>query len=130
MSWLLYNYFLPTLSPSSSSSQVAASAASGVRPLPPVLKVYKNTMKTITRDVSLAKEHKPRLVALMRDLERWIAENKVAANAVNIVSGDADSDIDWTTDASVSGDAKEIWALEQFVNVLAERGMLVPVSKK
>jgi ribosomal biogenesis protein LAS1 len=65
----------------------------------------------------------------MKDVERWIAEAKVAAN---IAAGN----LGWehSTSGSVldSGelDAKERWALEQLCDALLEKGALVPLSKK
>ncbi|KDR85290.1 hypothetical protein GALMADRAFT_234064 [Galerina marginata CBS 339.88] len=121
LSWLLYNYFLPTINPISGTQQVT----NPFRPLKPILKLYKNTMKAITRDASLVPQYKPKLVNILRDLERWIAETKVASN---ILVGE----IDWTPPRSFEADAdtKEIWALERFCDGLAETGMLVPLSKK
>ncbi|KAJ3513123.1 hypothetical protein NLJ89_g3127 [Agrocybe chaxingu] len=122
MSWLLHNYYLPTLNPVSTRPTTSAPP---LRPLTPMLKFYKNTMKTITRDVSLVSQSKPKIVSILRDLERWIAECRVATNvAVGEVSWYAGQ-----TDRT-DIDAKETWALERFCDGLAEKGMLVPLSKK
>ncbi|KAF8203715.1 Las1-like-domain-containing protein [Pholiota molesta] len=77
MAWLLHNYFLPILNPVSAQQIITAP----IRPLAPILKVYKNTMKIMTRDVSLVNQYKPRILNILRDIERWISEAKVAANA-------------------------------------------------
>ncbi|PPQ64754.1 hypothetical protein CVT26_002698 [Gymnopilus dilepis] len=114
LSWLLQNYFLPILNPVSNSLQ----SLPALRPLMPLLKLYKSTMKTVTKDLSLHSRYRPKIVAILRDIERWISEAKVSAN---IVAGDPDgSDVDF----------KEIWALERFCEGLIEKGMLVPLSKK
>jgi len=117
MAWLLHNYYLPTLNPAGNVQD--QDAAEPIRPLLPMLKFYKGTMKTITRDVSLMSQFKSRLVNVLRDLERWIAECKVAANV-------AAGEISWSTES----DAKDVWALESFCDGLAIKGMLVPLSKK
>lgn len=124
MAWLLHNYFLPTINPITNSQQ----ASNSVRPLLPMLKFYKNTMKVVTRDASLVSQYKPKLVNIMREIERWIAETKVAAN---ISSGE----IGWIGHRSIDTssldiDVKETWALDKFCDELGERGMLVPLSKK
>ncbi|KAG2023139.1 LAS1 [Coprinopsis cinerea AmutBmut pab1-1] len=124
LSWLLHNYFLPTLNPLSSTSPVSTS----LRPLKPILKQYKEYMKTVTRDASLAAQYKPRITSLMKDVERWIAEAEVAAN----ISMDA---VGWGSShfsdaAPQEQDIKERWALERFCDDLLEKGGLVPLSKK
>jgi len=125
MSWLLHNYFLPILNPN--DAQVNPSPTP-LRPLAPILKKYKSVMKTITRDASLVTSYKPLLTALFRDVERWISEGKVAANM-------AIGEVGWASSSNVEGDVadadpKEIWALETFVDLLAEKGTMVPLSKK
>ncbi|KAF8912949.1 Las1-like-domain-containing protein [Gymnopilus junonius] len=114
LTWLLQNYFLPILNPVAETEQIFHP----LRPLQPLLKLYKATMKTITRDLSLVPRYRPKLIAILRDLERWIADAKLAAN---------------TSAGETSGtdvDLKETWALERFCESLAEKGILVPLSKK
>jgi ribosomal biogenesis protein LAS1 len=123
MAWLLHNYFLPILNPVSAQQIVTAP----IRPLAPILKVYKNTMKIMTRDVSLVNQYKPRILNILRDIERWISEAKVAANAN---AGDFGNAPTQSFDGILDGDVKEIWALERFSDSLVEKGMLVPLSKK
>ncbi|KAF9475637.1 Las1-domain-containing protein [Pholiota conissans] len=122
MAWLLHNYYLPTLNP-----VIAHQALTPLRPLAPMLKLYKSTMKIVTRDVSLVAQYKPRIINILRDIERWISEAKVAA-----ISSTADLEYAPTQsfDDNVDGDVKEIWALERFSDCLMEKGMLVPLSKK
>lgn len=125
LSWLLHNYFLPTINPQSESSSIAPS----LRPLKPVLKQYKECMKIVSRDASLASRHKQELTALMKDIERWLAEAGVAANV-------SFGEVGWDNSASpASGalteqDLKERWALDQLCDELLEKGALVPLSKK
>jgi len=120
MAWLLHNYYLPILNPPPIAQDLAQ-----LRPLLPILKLYKETMKMITRDVSLVPKYRSMLVTVLRDLERWIAESKVAANV-------AIGEVGWTSENSMGGyaDTKELWALEAFCDGLVEKGMLVPLSKK
>jgi len=119
MVWLLHNYYLPTLNP----AQELAPAAPP-RPLLPILKSYKDIMKTITRDVALLPRYKPKLITVLRDLERWIAECKVAAN---VAAGEVGFGSEYIIG---NADFKEIWALESFCDGLAANGMLVPLAKK
>ncbi|KAF8167817.1 Las1-like-domain-containing protein [Crassisporium funariophilum] len=120
--WLLHNYFLPTLNPPPIQQENLAA----LRPLAPTLTAYKNTMKTITRDVSLVSRYKPQFIFLLRDLERWIAESKITANVAIGEVGWADNKLLAITDS----DLKETWALGKFCEGLAEKGMLVPLGKK
>ena len=112
MTWLLHNYFLPIISPPINNPEVS------LRPLTPYLIEYKNAMKIMIRDVSLASQQKHKVIALIRDIERWIAESKVAANV---------AEESWT---QFQSDPKDIWAMEKFCDQLSEKGRLVPLSKK
>jgi ribosomal biogenesis protein LAS1 len=122
MAWLLHNYFLPIISPPIDNPEEVS-----LRPLTPYLIEYKNAMKIMIRDVSLASQQKHKVIALIRDMERWIAESRVAVNFF--------VEEPWTH-SQLSGfpittsDPKEIWALEKFCNKLSEKGRLVPLSKK
>src|SRR6266508_2503030 len=113
MAWLLHNYYLPTLNPPPVTQELDVAQ---LRPLLPILKLYKETMKIITRDVSVFPKHRSRLITLLRDLERWIAESKVAANV-------AIGEVGWTSENSTGGevDTKELWALEAFCDGLVEK---------
>ena len=73
MSWLFQNYFLPTLNP-----LTALRSQPTLRPLAPVLKQYKSLVKLTTRDASLRTQYEPAIDRVVRDLERWVAETKVA----------------------------------------------------
>ena len=115
MAWLLQNYWIPTLNPSTALVQ-----AKPLRPLLPILKQYKTLMKTITRDASLKNHYMPSIQALYRDVGRWISEARVGTNLAAGESG-------WE---SGMDDVKEKWALERLCNALLEKGVLVPLSKK
>ncbi|KAJ7042614.1 Las1-domain-containing protein [Mycena alexandri] len=118
MTWLLHNYFLPTINPSTVTSPQSAP----LRPLAPVLKQYKALRKIITRDASLRTQYHQEIKSVFKDIERWIAEAVVSANV-------AVGELGWD---SGKGDQspKERWALERLCEVLMEKGALVPLSKK
>ena len=84
-------------------------------------------MKVIIRDVSLASQQKHKVIALIRDIERWIAESRVAANSV---VEDSWTHIQFSGSPMNASDSKEIWALEKVCDKLSEEGRLVPLSKK
>ncbi|KAI0828277.1 Las1-like-domain-containing protein [Trametes gibbosa] len=70
MTWLLHNYFLPTLNPSTS----APAPTQPLRSLAPLLKHYKTLLKP--RHITKA----------TRDVERWVAEAKVVSRCGKRVS--------------------------------------------
>ncbi|KAI0358997.1 Las1-domain-containing protein [Trametes cingulata] len=121
MTWLLHNYFLPTLNPSAPSS----APAQPLRPLSPLLKQYKTLMKATTRDATLRVQYRAEITKLTREIERWIAEAKVA-------SASAMGGVGWedTPEDGDEEDVREKWALDQFAEALVQKGMLVPLSKK
>lgn len=125
MSWLLHNYFLPTLNPSS----IIEPQKTPLRPIMPILKQYKSLLKITTRDVSLKSQYKIAISAVTKDIEKWIAEAKVA---VNVAAGE----IGWESGApenfldSGEIDVKDRWALEKLCDALLQKGALVPLSKK
>ena len=122
MTWLLHNYFLPIVTLHINNPEQVVQ----LRPLTPCLIEYKKAMKIMIRDVSLGSRQKHKVIALIRDLLRWIAESRVAANFV--------VEEPWTHIQSGSpitaADPKETWALENFCDKLSEKGWLVPLSKK
>ncbi|KAF8078240.1 Las1-like-domain-containing protein [Lyophyllum atratum] len=124
MVWLLHNYFLPTINPSTApESQVA------LRTLEPTLKQYKSLLKITTRDASLRTQYKPAVLSVMKDVERWIAEARVAANMVTRELGWEATTSETLLDSEET-DPKERWALEKLCEALLEKGALVPLSKK
>ncbi|KAG7099565.1 hypothetical protein E1B28_001397 [Marasmius oreades] len=124
MSWLLQNYWLPSINPSTTSKPVAP-----FRPLSPILKQYKDLLKVVTRDASLKSRYKQPIGQITKEIEKWIAEAKVAANV-------AAGELGWSTghrtgfSDTEERDGKEVWALEMFSDALLEKGGLVPLSKK
>jgi ribosomal biogenesis protein LAS1 len=121
MTWLFHNYFLPTLNPSAAPQGQKMT----LRPLTPILKRYKSLLKLTTRDASLRAQYHPEINALLRDVERWVAEARVAASVEgfgDVLAEDEDQDQDQ--------DVKELWALEKLCDAFMEPGILVPLSKK
>ncbi|PCH33291.1 Las1-domain-containing protein [Wolfiporia cocos MD-104 SS10] len=113
MAWLLHNYFLPTLNP----TEPRPSQPVPLRPLAPLLKQYKALSKATVRDASLASRYNLDVTRILRDVERWVAEAKVAARGVR-----------WDDGEEV--DSRERWALDRLCDALLEKGALVPLAKK
>jgi ribosomal biogenesis protein LAS1 len=125
LSWLLHNYFLPTLNPST----VSQAQATQLRPLTPILKQYKNIVKITTRDASVVGQYKAAISSVQKDIERWVSEAKVAAN---VAVGELEWDSGQVNEimGGLDEDPKERWALERLCDGLLEKGALVPLSKK
>lgn len=119
MTWLLHNYFLPTINPST----VVPPQSAPLRSLAPMLKQYKSLRKIIIRDASLRSQYQQEIKGVLRDVERWIAEATVSANV-------AVGELGWGTSGKGDQSAKERWALERLCDTLLEKGALVPLSKK
>jgi ribosomal biogenesis protein LAS1 len=122
MSWLLLNYFIPALNPSTPPKTHAPL----LRPLLPILTQYKTMLKMTTRDASLRSQYKLEITQILREVERWVAEVKVAADI-------SAATLEWDA-AEVEGtegeDSRELWALEKLCDALLDKGGLVPLSKK
>ncbi|KIP08546.1 hypothetical protein PHLGIDRAFT_69150 [Phlebiopsis gigantea 11061_1 CR5-6] len=122
MVWLLNNYFIPALNPSAPLK----TRAPPLRPLSPLLSQYKGILKITTRDASLRSQYKAETSQVLRDIERWVAEAKVAADI-------SAATLEWDS-SGVDGpeleDTRARWALDRLCDVLLEKGGLVPLSKK
>ncbi|KDQ20449.1 hypothetical protein BOTBODRAFT_100449 [Botryobasidium botryosum FD-172 SS1] len=116
MRWLLHNYFLPTLNPPNPTA--ATAIPTSLRPFAPILKEYKALLKLITRDASLRTRRQNDLNKLLRQVERWVGEAKVAA-----------WDGSWGGHADLQDEEKERFAVDRFCERLLDKGGLVPVSK-
>lgn len=75
-------------------------------------------MKLTTRDASLRTRHQSDLNKLLRDIERWVGEAKVAAWGGG-----------WGGHADIDEDGKERMAVDRLCEALLDKGGLVPVSK-
>ena len=63
---------------------------------------------------------------MLREVERWVAEARVAADVSSVT-------LEWDTTEIEGGerdDSRERWALEKLCDALLEKGGLVPLSKK
>ncbi|KAK0465236.1 Las1-like-domain-containing protein [Desarmillaria tabescens] len=118
MTWLLHNYWLPTVNP-----YTAPIPQTTLRSIVLVLKEYKMLLKETIRDESLKNRNKLAISNVLKDVERWIAEAKVAAN-VSI------GDLGWENVSANNQDTKERFALEKLSDEMLARGILVPLSKK
>lgn len=121
MVWLLHNYFIPALNPSAP----AKTQTTSLRPLQPLLIQYKALLKMTTRDASLRSQYKAEISQILRDIERWVAEAKVAADisAATLAWDD-------TEEGREQEDSREHWTLEKLCDTLLEKGGLVPLSKR
>lgn len=74
-------------------------------------------------------KHDPEITRVLRDVERWISEAKVA---VNVACGSFEWDLDAgeARDGKPPVDLKERVTLEVFCDDLLEKGCLVPLSKR
>ena len=123
MSWLLHHYFIPALNPST----VETTETPQLRPLDPLLQQYKNYLKITTRDASLRTRYKQDVVKVLRDIERWISEAKLASNITSATLGLDDTQPD---DDIEDVDPREWSALNHLCDHLLAKGGLVPVSKR
>jgi ribosomal biogenesis protein LAS1 len=120
MQWLLHNYFLPLLHPSTLPKTQGAM----LRLISPLLDQYKTLL---TGDVSLIAHNRQQIRVILRDIERWVAEAKVAAETSSV---NDDWDFDHQCASSMDIDPKERWALDRLCDGLLEQGALVPKSAK
>ena len=72
---------------------------------------------------------------MLRDIERWLAEARVAADTQppttnEFVRLDYDYDDDGDGDGGCGDDRTEAWALDRLCEALLARGALVPLSRK
>ncbi|OAX43619.1 Las1-domain-containing protein [Rhizopogon vinicolor AM-OR11-026] len=123
LTWLLHNYFYPTINPSAPR----LNTPTPLRPVTPLLKHYKTLLKLIMRDASLRKQYQPDVDAVLRDIERWLAEAKVAADFAADAYG-WDTAID--SNDIEQEDPRERWALERLCDAIVEKGALVSLSQK
>lgn len=104
-----------------------------LRPLKPILKQYKECMKIVSRDASLATTHKDQLTALMKSVERWLSEAAVAANVTFGELGwecSTEQISPQSPETLSEQELKARWALDRLCDELLEKGALVPLSKK
>ena len=130
MNWLLHHYFIPNLTQNTQPAD-ADEVAQSLSPLQPLLKRYKVLHKQIAKDRSLQTRLNPDAVKILRDVERWIGEAKLAATTA-VFDGwgfeTSSSNEDGSRDGVQLG--REKYALDILCENLLERGCLVPVSSR
>ena len=144
----MHNYFLPTLNPAASSAR--APLPSTVRPVEPLLRRYKSLLKAVARDASLRARCAADIAAVLREVERWLAEARVAAVQMQIHAGEIASGLSSYRARQQPGDSaaavvdngddgegeelelepREAWALDRLCDGLLVKGALVPISRK
>jgi ribosomal biogenesis protein LAS1 len=100
-----------------------------MRPVLPLLKQYKALSKIVTRDASMRSRYQSEITKVLRDIERWVSEAKVAAS----ITGDSfgwDVQDFQETDDNQNSNVKERLALEGLCDGLLAVGCLVPLSKR
>lgn len=150
----MHNYFLPTLNPAASSAR--APLPSTVRPVEPLLRRYKSLLKAVARDASLRARCAADIAGVLREVERWLAEARVAAvqmqmqmhageiasglssyrarqpgeTAAAVLDNGDDGDGDGDGEEELELEPREAWALDRLCDALLVKGALVPISRK
>ena len=116
----------------------------------PLLRRYKSLLKTVSRDASLRTRHAADISAALREIERWLAEARVAAHthASEFASwlpyyrerrraGEEDESAVAATQVEDNNEEEEdmpepteAWALDRLCDALLVKGALVPLSRK
>jgi len=122
------------------------------RPVEPLLRNYKSLLKTVSRDASLRARYAADISGVLREIERWLSEARVAATtaaAAHTRAIDGDDFTSWVLpphhrgrqhagddDGNREGYAdeepepREAWALDKLCDALLVKGALVPISRK
>ena len=116
----------------------------------PLLRRYKNLLKTVSRDASLRVRHAADISGVLREIERWLAEARVAAsvhahahtsefasslsyrgrNAGEPVAAAVGDNRDDDGGDDEEPEPREAWALDRLCDALLVKGALVPISRK
>ena len=116
----------------------------------PLLRRYKSVLKTVSRDASLRARHAADISGALREIERWLAEARVAAHthASEFASwlpyyrerrraGEEDEPAVAATQVEDNNEEDEdmpepteAWALDRLCDALLVKGALVPLSRK
>ena len=115
----------------------------------PLLGRYKSLLKTVSRDASLRARHAGDVSGALREIERWLAEARVAAHThtsefaswlpyrehrrageedESAVAAQGEDDDD--DDDDDMPEPTEAWALDKLCDALLVKGALVPLSRK
>ncbi|KAH9046478.1 Las1-domain-containing protein [Lactarius hengduanensis] len=129
LTWLLHNYFRPTLDPT--LAHVAPQIRHSLRPAEPLLRRYKGLLKSLARDDDAAQRRNADVRAVLRELERWLAEARiVGANAQSTNENEGWWHARAADDDGDGDEPREAWALDRLCEALLARGALVPLSRK
>jgi ribosomal biogenesis protein LAS1 len=118
-----------------------------VRPVEPLLRQYKSLLKTVSRDASLRARCAGDISSVLREIERWLAEARVAAvHGGEFASGGLSSSYrgrqagevrvvaaavgDGDEEGEGEPEPREAWALDRLCEALLVKGALVPLSRK
>lgn len=116
----------------------------------PLLRRYKSLLKAVSRDASLRARHAADILGALREIERWLAEARVAAHThasefaswlpyrgrhrageeeedESAVAAQVEDDRD---DEDDMPEPTEAWALDRLCDALLVKGALVPLSRK
>ena len=127
------------------------SSSHSIRPVEPLLRRYKTLLKTVSRDASLRARHAADISGVLREIERWLAEARLAAAVhtrgnefasslsyrgrqhagepvVAAIVANGDDDDDW--DEEEEPEPREAWTLDRLCDALLVKGALVPISRK
>jgi ribosomal biogenesis protein LAS1 len=116
----------------------------------PLLRRYKSLLKTVSRDATLRARHAADISGVLREIERWLAEARVAAsvhahahtgefasslsfrgrNAGEPVAAAVGDDGDADDGDDEEPEPREAWALDRLCDALLVKGALVPISRK
>ncbi|KAH9060829.1 Las1-domain-containing protein [Lactarius vividus] len=128
LTWLLHNYFRPTLDPT--FAHAAPQIRHSLRPVEPLLRRYKGLLKSLVRDDGAARRYNADVRAVLRELERWLLEARIAATSAPSTN---ENEGWWHARADDDGggdEPRETWALDRLCDALLARGALVPLSRK
>jgi ribosomal biogenesis protein LAS1 len=86
----------------------------------------------VTRDASLRARHEADISGVLRQVERWMSEARVAAGAATseLFAWQPRDGYIADYDSADEPEPREIWALDRLCEALLARGVLVPVSRK
>jgi len=116
----------------------------------PLLRQYKSLLKTVSRDASLRARRAEDISGVLREIERWLAEARVAAVHMHatefasyrgrqagegeLVGAGAAAAVGNPDDGDEDDDEepvpREAWALDRLCDALLVKGALVPISRK
>lgn len=110
-----------------------------VRPVEPLLRQYKSLLKTVVRDASLRARCAGDISGVLREVERWLAEARVAAVQMQMQMHGSEFASGLSSyrgrqggddEGELEPEPRETWALDRLCDALLVKGALVPLSRK